>query len=108
MPLIIYSIQEFRFFLRGIPARGGRFEADESLTSSVPEGPSPRDSVEKLTVGEVNFCFSALFSDYAEWSEVELCTPECSYSRKSGLSEVVGPCLCALCSREARITRNEK
>jgi len=34
MLLMIYSIQEARFFLRGIPARGGRFEADESLTSS--------------------------------------------------------------------------
>ncbi|KYQ58733.1 hypothetical protein ALC60_02381 [Trachymyrmex zeteki] len=86
MPLMIYSIQE----------------------SPVPEGPSPRDSVEKLTAGEVNFCFPALFSDYAEWSEVELSTPECSYSRKSGLSEVVGPCLRALCSREARITRKKE
>lgn len=33
MPLVIHSIQECRFFLRGIPARDGRFEAGESLTS---------------------------------------------------------------------------
>jgi len=41
----------------------------KNTQSPVFEGPSPRDSAEKLTVGEENFCFPALFSDYAEWSE---------------------------------------
>lgn len=82
-----------------------RLQRKKGIQSPATEGPSPRDSVEELTAGEVNFCFPALFSDYAEWSGVELRTPECSYSRKSGLSEVVGPCLRALCSREARITK---
>lgn len=75
----------------------------KNAVAGAPEVPSPRDSVEQeRTTGEVNFCFPALFSDYAEWSGVGLCTPECSYSRKSGLSEVVGgPCLRASYSREA-------
>jgi len=82
----------------------------KNAVAGAPEVPSPRDSVEQeRTTGEVNFCFPALFSDYAEWSGVGLCTPECSYSRKSGLSEVVGgPCLRASCSREARVAQNGK
>lgn len=70
----------------------------KKMQSPAHEGPSPWDSAEKRTAGEVNFCFPGLFSDCAGQSGVELRTPECSYSRKSGLSEVVGPSLRAPCA----------
>lgn len=64
---------------------------------------------EELTAGEVNFCFPALFSDYAEWSGVELCTTRMQLLAKIGFIGSRWTLLCApCCSREVCITRNEK